>query len=314
MDSKESKMTESEQLIEEIKRYYNRAGGWCFEYVEIDKSNNDLVKTIHNLVINNIIPTNIVNDTILFFYLGRHYQSYHVDDKGAFLLSEKYYLLAVEKGFVEAMYALGTLYHGNLDKQIEWFKMATDKGDLPALRRLCECYAGKSDDQNVIKYHLLLNDKIGDNNDGYPLYQLGLYFGKRGDSKSMIKYKKQSAEQYNNYYAMLDLITYYKLMNNNSELLKCYFTFLNTYFNSKENQSKEEILTSFQQSIANNKPFGNHFVKEFITIKRENKELTERNKQLEEENVRIKNLPGFADALNYQAHFEETVRQQQLFL
>jgi len=104
--------------------------------------------------------------------------------------AEKYYLLAIEKGHVSAMYNLGLLYtnQGKIEEAEKYYLLAIEKGDVSAMYNLGLLYANQGKFEKAEKYYLLAIEK-GHNNAFYNL--ASLYYAQNINKIDALKYIQQ---------------------------------------------------------------------------------------------------------------------------
>lgn len=92
--------------------------------------------------------------------------------------AEKYFLVAIDKGDIDALYNLSIFYGnlGRIEEAEKYFLLAIDKGHVKALNNLAILYENQSKIEEAEKYYLLAKDK----GDVKALYNLGLLYQNQG--------------------------------------------------------------------------------------------------------------------------------------
>jgi NACHT domain/Tetratricopeptide repeat len=108
-------------------------------------------------------------DGVKFFYKGFFYGELKKEKE-----AEKYYLLAIEKGYIDALNNLGLLYknQGKEKEAEKYYLLAIEKGDIGALNNLAALYKNQGKEKEAEKYYLLAIEK-GDIN---ALHNLSLLY------------------------------------------------------------------------------------------------------------------------------------------
>lgn len=131
------------------------------------------------------------NKTQLFL-IGLIYHEYIKDVKKA----EEFYLLAIEKGVVEAMFNLGNIYryeYNDFNNAERYYVMAADRDDIEAMLNLGVLYGDKFDDYKKAEQILL---KAISDNDSTAMIMLGhIYEHKYKDYKNAEKYYLMAIEK-----------------------------------------------------------------------------------------------------------------------
>jgi len=113
--------------------------------------------------------------------------------------AEKYYLMAIKKGNVDAMYNLALLYHTehkDFNKAEKYYLMAIDKGHINAMNSLALLYHTEYKDfKKAEKYYLMAVDKGNTNAMNSLAWE---YFIQMKNKMNALKYSKQSFEKDNN--------------------------------------------------------------------------------------------------------------------
>ena len=126
----------------------------------------------------------------------------------------KYYKMALEKGHVAAMFYLGLYYHKCDDEEnmLKYYLMVANPG---ALFNLGNYYDEKKDYDNMLKYYLMAIDQ------GYveAMYNLGIYYQNQKDTENMLKYYIMASEK-GYVLAMYNLGVYYKYKNDYVNMIK----------------------------------------------------------------------------------------------
>jgi Flp pilus assembly protein TadD len=100
--------------------------------------------------------------------------------------AEKYYLLAIEKGDINAIYNLGRLYQNQgKEKEAEkYYLLAIENGVIEASGNLALLYGKQGKEKEAEKYYLLAIE----NGDTEASYNLALLYGNHGKEKEAEKY------------------------------------------------------------------------------------------------------------------------------
>ena len=112
--------------------------------------------------------------------------AYIYHDKGDIINAEKYYLMAIDKGDVDALYNLALLYQNNKQttEAEKYYLMAIDKGDVNALNNLAFLYVDNKQTAEAEKYYLMAIDK----GDVGAMYNLALLYQNNKQTTEAEKY------------------------------------------------------------------------------------------------------------------------------
>ena len=219
-DIKTSKPKKQLYLLTEIR---NNKKSLNFEYLpetEDDKFNPfDLgslyrVQTIYSEAEKYFLSAIERGQVAAMFNLGNFYVN-----QNKFAEAEKYYLLAIEKGHISAMYNLGILY-ANQDKFAKaekYLLSAVGKGDTNAMYNLGVLYANEGKFAEAENYYLLA---LG-NGHVSAMYNLGNLYAKKGKFAEAEKYYMLATEN-GHLNAMYNLGNLYANQNKFAEAGKYY--------------------------------------------------------------------------------------------
>ena len=120
-----------EEIIKKLREY-------DISYVEI--KNETSLKIIHDLWVHNKIKEGYLDDDAICNYYGLYFEYI-----GDYEKMQKYYLMAIEKGNIPAMYNLGSYYcemedYKNMKK---YYSMAIERGDCNSMNNLGRYYCKK---------------------------------------------------------------------------------------------------------------------------------------------------------------------------
>ena len=107
--------------------------------------------------------------------------------------AEKYYLLAIEKGNINALYNLASLYQNQgKEKEAEkYYLLAIEEGDINALNNLAVLYKNQGKEKEAEKYYLLAIEK----GDIIALHNLALfYFQLNKNKQKALEYILQKSQ------------------------------------------------------------------------------------------------------------------------
>jgi TPR repeat protein len=124
-------------------------------------------------------------DSMMFLILGFLYENLE-----KYELAEKYYLQAIEKGHVEAMFNLGNLYkdQGKFDLAEKYWFQAIEKGDVKAMFNLGNLYKDQEKYELAEKYWFQAIEK----GDVKAMFNLGLLYDDQGKFDLAEKYWLQA--------------------------------------------------------------------------------------------------------------------------
>jgi len=128
------------------------------------------------------------NDGFKSFDLGTIYRVQTVYSE-----TEKYFLSAIGKGQVSALYNLGNFYvsQGKYDEAEKYYLMAMDKGHIGATYNLGVLYAGQGKHSDAEKYYISAVER----GDVSAMYNLGVYYINHGKRSEAEKYFYSAAEK-----------------------------------------------------------------------------------------------------------------------
>jgi TPR repeat protein len=139
------------------------------------------------------------------FLLGWYYHDIYNEDE----LTKKYYLMAIDKGNITAMIKLGDYnisHTRNYDETKKYYLMAIDRGNSYAMYKLGKFYHSKEKNKDLMeKYYLMAIDR----GIHKAMYYLGCYYKECCDIEKAKKYFIMASEN-GNEYAMLKLISIYE--------------------------------------------------------------------------------------------------------
>ena len=135
---------------------------------------------------------------------------------------KRYYLMAIEKGSVYAIYNLGN-YYRNIEKNYEemkrYYLMAIEKGDSDAMCNLGCYYDNEKNYEEMKLYYLMAIEK------GHPtaMCNLGYYYNKVEKNYEEMKRYYLMAIEKGNVTAMCNLGSYYQVTEINYDKMKRYY-------------------------------------------------------------------------------------------
>jgi len=133
--------------------------------------------------------------------------------------AEKYYLLAIDKGHIDALFNLAYLYRreGKNKEAEKYYLLAIDKGDVKALFNLAYLYRREGKNKEAEKYYLLAIDK----GDVKALFNLAYLYRHEGKNKEAEKYYLLAIDK-GNIWALYNLAMDYCEEGKNKEAEKYY--------------------------------------------------------------------------------------------
>ncbi|MEA3445907.1 MAG: tetratricopeptide repeat protein [Bacteroidota bacterium] len=162
IDEKSSDLPEQSKKIIETARKYFENQNYNQAISEINKIENE-------------------EDGVKYFYLGYIYYLSKTYEK-----SEKHYLLAIEKGQVEAMFNLAFLYNekGEIEKSEKHYLLAIENGHANAMNNLANLYKEKEEIEKAEKYYLLAIEK----GQVEAMYNLAVLYREKGEIEKSEKH------------------------------------------------------------------------------------------------------------------------------
>jgi hypothetical protein len=185
--------------------------------VHIDIENEDSIKKIYELLINDIIydPINIIEN----YYLGWYYCKV----KQEYDLMKKHYLICIEHNDNNAMNNLGCYYMNiekNYDLTKKYYLMAADNVHTRSIHNLGVYYHNIEKNYDLMKkYYSIAIDK----NYISSMYNLALYYKNIEKNYDLMKKYYLMAIEQNNVDSMLNLGYYYQTIEPNYDLMKKYY-------------------------------------------------------------------------------------------
>ena len=119
-------------------------------------------------------------------------KAYTYEKSGDKINAEKYYLLAIEAGEMDAYLNLAEMFQdmGDTQAMLKYYQLAIDKGHAEAMVRLAYHYNEVGDHDNEKKYILMADDPAA-------MFRLGRFYGGKGDhEKQMLYYKMAVKKEY----------------------------------------------------------------------------------------------------------------------
>jgi len=188
----------------------------------------NMIHKIYDLYINNIIDESI-EDGDYYTYLGFYY-SVMKNDK---FLAKKFYLMAVDKENVHAMYnyALVCDDEDNYSEMKKYFKMAIKLGDVESMASLGYHYYNTDNYDKMKKYYLMA---IENGNTEAMIYMGHYYLIDKEKEEKGLKFYELAIEK-KNYKAYFELANYYHTKDNYEKCKEYYIL----YF---ENSDDEDYI------------------------------------------------------------------------
>ena len=174
--------------------------------------NQEHLKLVYDLFVNNIYPEEIPDDGTVYRYIGL----YH-GENGNITEKIRYLLLGISKNHAYSMYSLGNYYREqkDIENMFKYCLMAIEHGDSNAMNNLGWYYYEQKDTENMFKYYLMAIEH-GDSN---AMNNLGWYYYEQKDTENMFKYYLMTIE-HGESNAMNNLGLYYYKQKDTENMLK----------------------------------------------------------------------------------------------
>lgn len=209
-----------------------------FRYDEI--LSDKCLDIIHDLLINNIKPTNELlqelDDDVIYLFYGIYYERIEENIEK----SIGYYLLSANKGNHHAMNNLGRCYEDleEYDLVMKYYLMAIDKGSVRAMNNLGLYYHQEIKNYELTEKYLLM---AIEKDEPLAMYNLGTYYQKIGNYGLMEKYLLMAIEK-GDTDAMVELAEHYQAkIDKNGDYLKYYLMAIDN--------GRYEIVSRLQEVI-----------------------------------------------------------------
>jgi len=146
--------------------------------------------------------------------LGIHYQR-----QKEYAKMNKYYIQAIENGSSCAMYQMARFSEDQKDlaNAIKYYLMAIDRGCVDAMNELGYFYHDQKDYSNMMKYYLMAIE----HGDDTAMHNLGYYYQEQKDHVNMNKYFMMALDKRNTG-TMEHLVSYYRRQKDHPNMMKYY--------------------------------------------------------------------------------------------